>query len=405
VNTATGQRPTTSGVPSAANGANRPRVSRRRVLLFGAVGAAMAGVLIVAVMRRRAAGVQQVPPIAATVQDRAPIEQPAEIEQWERLARDQQELTLKQTAFLQKYGGKLPADVGPELTPEQQAAFVELVKNQGRGARPLFEEYLARSGELLKLRQQLQDFEKRLPQHIALTADDKKSHLTHAVEFLQSKGLTNAQAYALVAKVNVQELLVPGFNIWLYYNGGQFGTWVTQGTARVTPMEHQRMVAEVTQMELSDANGKLKKQQANASDLVNLLNLSDVSRQKLEADLTAARAELRNNAQAAVRASTEANTIYYVVDCKDSLIKRQIIDKTYGLTNPAGGQPLNLLEAKDIGFEATCLKAIKRVVLTPGRFTSDVDFKLAINGPTGRLTILNVERFKTDARFLTIVLE
>ena len=80
----------------------------------------------------------------------------------------------------------------------------------------------------------------------SLVVEVGQRHDRIAVDYLVSRGVPAGTAYRLVSQVALHDGLVPGFRVWTYYANGQFGTWVTKGTATISPAEHQRRLRHLT---------------------------------------------------------------------------------------------------------------------------------------------------------------
>jgi hypothetical protein len=384
---------------------------RRVLALAGVALLLVVGVSVAVHLRHKPVIVQAPPPPSPphAVDPRAVDPLTTLSEDYDKTQQQIEGLRKTQEEVLNNYrkrsGNKLPPNVGADLTAEQRVLLVDAIKNERGNTKGLLQGILERDQRLTQAKSQLREVARKLPDHVTVSTGERQDHLHLAVDYLKTHGLSDAAAFQLVSQVNLQESLVPGFNVWMYFQNGQFGTWVTQGTATVTPHEHNQNMAVVVQRELGDLRDEVKKLAPDVADLQQLYALSERAREALQKESDASKAELRNYAQAVERLKVEADTIQYIVGCKKDLVKDQVIDANYGLTSPRGGKALQLSTTREIPFEASCVKTIKKVVLTPGRFVEKTDFSIQTLGPIGKLTILNPDRFKEGSRFLAIVLE
>lgn len=347
----------------------------------------------------------EVAPAAET--DVAPLTELAS--QFDQLE-SQQAQTNRQIADLlaryQKRGGTLPPGFGPDLTDEQRALLAERIKTERASTKALLEDIIAKDQELTKLKAQSQNVSSRLPSHVVAKEGDRHDRI--AMDFLIKQGVSAAKAYELVSQINLQEMLVPGFRVWTHYQNGQFGTWVTAGTAGITPQQHQQRLTEMLRSERNEAVASLEKTRADLEDTRNIARAAEEALEKTNADLSAMEAAASKEREENSRRAAVENTIRYVVGSKKQLENQKIIDGKMRLkaVDGAGAQALNMLETSDISVDGIAygLKRVKKVTLVPEVFTKDVDYQVTMEGPFARVKILQKDKFAV-ARFVAVVLE
>jgi hypothetical protein len=208
---------------------------------------------------------------------------------------------------------------------------------------------------------------------------------------------------------------VPGFRVWTYYQNGQFGTWVSEGTAGVTPQEHQKRLTEMLYTERNAALADLKRTQADLDDTRQIARRSEAALEQTSVELAAMaqaaeREQAENQRRAADMARREAadDTIRYVVGAKSALVSAKVIDRNLRLRALDGGgaQSLQLTASGSIAIDGAAhgLKRLRRVTLVPEVFTHGVDYQVTFDGLFAKLQILRADKFKT-ARFIVMVLE
>jgi len=336
--------------------------------------------------------------------------------EYERLDR-QQVQTNKQLGDLlaryQRRGGTLPPGLGPELTDEQRALLAERIKTERAGLRTLLQDIIDRDKQLTDLRAQGQQLAGRLP--ASVTAKEGDRHDRIAMDFLIKQGVSAEKAYDIVSKMSLTDALVPGFRVWTYYQNGQFGTWVSEGTAGVTPQEHQKRLTEMLHSERNAAIADLKRTQADLDDTRQIARRSEAALEQTSAELAAMaqaaereQAENQRRAAEAARRDAADDTIRYVVGSKSELVAAKVIDRNLRLRalDGASAQSLQLSATASIAIDGAAhgLKRLRKVTLVPEVFTHDVDYQVAFDGPFAKLQILRTEKFKT-ARFVVMVLE
>jgi len=89
------------------------------------------------------------------------------------------------------------------------------------------------------LQERIRLLQESLPAPYTVQSVDR--HLDVALRYLmENHGLRANQAREAVAQVALVEDLHVGYKIWLLYRDGDFGTYVTQGTASISPGKAQR---------------------------------------------------------------------------------------------------------------------------------------------------------------------
>lgn len=309
-------------------------------------------------------------------------------------------------ARYQKRGGSLPPGFGPDLTDEQRALLAERIKTERAGTKALLEDIIAKDQELTKLRTQLENASERLPSHVVAKEGDRHDRI--AMDFLIKQGVSAAKAYELVSQINLQDALVPGFRVWTHYQNGQFGTWVTAGSAGITPQQHQLRLTEMLRSERNEAIASLEQARADLEDTRTIAKAAEDALEKTNADLAAMEAAATKEREENVRRAAAENTIRYVVGSKKQLENQKIIDGRFRLraVDGAGAQQLNLLETTDISVDGIAygMKRVKKVTLVPEVFTKDVDYQVTMEGPFAKVKILQKDKFAV-ARFLAVVIE
>ncbi|MCK6543190.1 hypothetical protein L6Q79_10975 [bacterium] len=59
---------------------------------------------------------------------------------------------------------------------------------------------------------------------------------------LSKKGVDPKRANELLEQSFLADDLLPGFNVWVYYNDDVFGTFVNQGNVRISPNQFSRII-------------------------------------------------------------------------------------------------------------------------------------------------------------------
>ena len=150
---------------------------------------------------------------------------------------------------------------------KQQAALQEMLdKEENVNYRGLLQKVVDKTDEISKLRDEINNLANKLPAPKRIKPG--QTHFTVAMDYLTTEqGLDKKTAKSLIDRVALIDEVVPGFDIWLYYNDGVFGTFVTQGSSRVSPNKYKYSIRK-EQIEKAEERGK-------QSALDSLVNATD----------------------------------------------------------------------------------------------------------------------------------
>lgn len=308
------------------------------------------------------------------------------------------------TAY-QRRGGTLPPNFGPDLTDEQRAMLAERIREERAGLRNLLQEILDRNKEIQELRRRVADLGARLPAHVVAREGDRHDRI--AMDFLIKQGVSAERAYQLVSQVNLQETMLPGFRVWTYYQNGQFGTWVTQGTAVMSPQEAQRRVRAALESERDEARraaveAKAKADAASKETGV-FIEIAEAERRKAEEER-----KIREAEQELTKAlERERNTIHYAIGSKNELVRLKAITGNMRQVlsfERAGILTLDSSQTSEIRIDGSAygLKRIRRITLVPPVFDPRADVQVTIDGPFAVIRLLNLEKFRRN-QFIVVL--
>jgi hypothetical protein len=400
--------------PAIASAVNPPRQRLTTLQIVGTVAIAVAvfAVGTFAYLRMTAR-----PPVPAPVTAAPPdvvatkAEATAAYDEAERQANVAETERTKKLTDYQKRFGALPDGFGQELTDEQRSLLVDRIRNERADRRSLLQDLLDRDQAISGLKARVKQLASRVPDRVEVQDGDRHDRL--ATDFLIRKGVSKDKAYDLVSAINLQDALVPGFRVWMYYENGQFGTWVTQGTAQMSPQDHARQVLELVatarDSALAERDAALAEGGRLKADLDDTKNIAKAT----EGALRTAEDEGKAFMEAAERQRVANDTLRYVIDSKKQLIARKIINKNLTLLpfpQTAAVATLDVGQSDSLSLtidgSAYGLKKIKKLTVAPGAVSPGLDYRVELSdGPIVRFTILRPEAFKTLAKFFAIVLE
>jgi hypothetical protein len=378
------------------------RVSKGRIVVIAVAAVIVVAAVVTAVVLYRRSGNEPQPTKTTTEAvaeaPAAPVSQlPAvDVEPKEKLAQEYETLQKQADDVTKKLGvtldaykkatnNKLPPSFGADLTDEQRALLEQRIQQERASTRTLLQDVLDRDKQIKALRARAQEISTQLPTGVVVKDGDRHDRL--AVDYLTKRGVTLEQAYALVNSLNLKETLLPGFKVWMFYEKGQFGTWVTQGSAGISPQEHEKRLSKFL-VEERDAAVKEKNR------------LAEVNRE-LEAANKATTEDLKTTAaaqEAAERRIREMSAFRYSVGTKKDLVSARNISKDMRLRLLDGLDVMSLADPKatpTVSIDAAQwgLTKVKKVTLLPELFVPGTDFDTSIAGTVVTIRLRNPGKF------------
>ena len=294
-----------------------------------------------------------------------------------------------------------------QLTEDQKKALEERIKNEKNSSyQALLQEVLDKDKDIKEMNTKLAKLKADLPKPDLAKPND--SHYGMAMRFLKKKGVPEAEAKKLVSRVTILEKLAPGFEVYHFYANGTYGTWVSQGKAKITPNDLMRQEREKVEGERDEAvaqNDKLQEEVASLEDKKKKIEEEIVGLRSERTNLIEERAKLQSDNAVQV---SKLNSLHYVVGTRDKLKADGIIEIPVFAKDRAGKnwrdevftQSLDLRSAKTITIKAADLnlKKIGKVSVVPGSYLKDEHYKLTISEDklTAIIELITVSRFKND---------
>ena len=141
------------------------------------------------------------------------------------------------------------------LNKEQLKLVQEMVtKEQDATYKGLLNQVIDKNNQIQKLSSDLEDIKSKLPKPYVVKGGD--SHYKVCFEYLtKEKNISADKANELLQQTFLADDVLEGFNIWLYYNDGVFGTFVSQGSVRISPNAFKNIIRK-GQIEAAKASGR-----------------------------------------------------------------------------------------------------------------------------------------------------
>ena len=294
-----------------------------------------------------------------------------------------------------------------QLTEDQKKALEERIKNEKNSSyQALLQEVLDKDKEIKELNTKLAKLKAVLPKPDLAKPND--SHYGMSMRFLKKKGVSEADAKKLISHVAILDKLAPGFEVYHFYANGAYGTWVSQGKAKITPNDLMRQEREKVEGERDEAVAQNDKLQEEVVDL-------EGQKKRIEEEIAGLRSERTNLIEERAKLQSDnaaqvskLNSLHYVIGTRDKLKADAVIEIPVFAKDRAGKnwrdeiftQSLDLRSAKTITIKAADLglKKIGKVSVVPGSYIKDEHYKLTISEDklTATVELITVSRFKND---------
>ena len=338
------------------------------------------------------------------------------VEELDKLSHEASSAGAEQTEKLKAAGVK---DIHPDtqtmqLTDEQKQKLEERVKAEKDSSyRALLQEVIDKDKEIADLNDQIAKLKAILPKPDTARSGD--NHYSMALRFLRKKGLSEAKAKSLINKVNIMEKLAPGFEVFHFYSNGVYGTWVSQGRAKVSPSELVRQEREKLEGERDTAVAENEKLQEDVNDLTAEKNRLAGEIDGLRTERTKLIGSMNELTALSEAQKARLNSVHYVVGERTKLKQEGIIVVPIFARDRAGSnwsdkvfdKSVDLRSGDSLTFSAADagVKQIAKVNVVPGSLERDKHYTLTISPDKQSATVklLVKDRFVNEKVVFAVV--
>jgi len=290
------------------------------------------------------------------------------------------------------------------LNPDQAEIIQRRVaQEKDISYRGLLQEVLDLNGQIDGLMEEMQDLRAKLPAPHEVKQGD--SHLKVCLEFLSEKGVTEDEALKLIEQTALTAELLPGFEVWNYYNEGVFGTFVTQGTAKLSPNALARATKRRIDTERQNLIQARNQKEQEVQDLEARRDELNNEIRRLDEERTQMMAQMNEMAERNEGLAKELNTVTYVVATFRDLDRQGVIGKpavgkwaTKDMNKIQNTSSLDLRSEPQITFTAASLGLgrISKILVFPRTFEDGKDYRIVISDDRQSATIVfdQPERFR-----------
>jgi predicted RNase H-like nuclease (RuvC/YqgF family) len=343
----------------------------------------------------------------------------AKIGRLETEVHEKQDELIKLSKLYSDRTGELPPELkGLGLSDDERKIFENKILNEKDASiKSLLKDILKKNREISGLKAEIAKYEASLP--ISHIVTEGESHYQIAMDFLiKEKKVEKERASRLVEEILLFDPLIPGFRVWNFYAGDEFGTFVTQGSAAISPTElrkaPQKNPDDITNRAIDEEKrltAKIKKLRKEKDRLESQIKDLQDEKQKMEKNLN----ELDKQNLEKERL---LNSLFYMVDLEENLLKKGIIKEKRVLGIKLSSPKLKEISPADydkkidlrtdeiieIYANQINLDEIKKVTLYPGFYKKDVDYKVEIEEDKKKaiVTILDTEKFRRDRVVISV---
>ncbi|MBU1936899.1 hypothetical protein KKG05_05820 [bacterium] len=291
------------------------------------------------------------------------------------------------------------------MTPEQAEVLARrIAQEKDLSYRSLLQEVIDLTQEVTEISQEMQEIRGRLrPPYVIQKGE---THFQVAMNFLSGEiGIEEEEALRLIEQEALFPELLPGFEIWNYWGEGVFGTFVTQGSAKISPNELMRRTKRKIDQERRTLTEARDRAQEEVADLEARRTELQQQVEKLDLERTDALKQLNQLSQENVELAGQLNSVVYRVGTFANFQKQGVLHKralgkwrTAELENMTNTKSVDLRQTQEIIFlsgEAGLTK-ISKAILFPRYFTEGTDYRIEIapDKKSGKIIFLKPERFQ-----------
>lgn len=327
----------------------------------------------------------------------------------------QDELINLLKVYSQKTGEPPPAlnELG-HSDEEKRILEDKIINEKDVSIKSLLKDILDKNNEISMLKIEMEKYEALLPKSHIATGEE--THYQIAMEFLlNEKKVKRERALKLVEETVLFHPLIPGFRVWNFYSGDEFGTFVTRGSADISPIELRRAPEKYMGDIRNRAIAEEERLTAQINKLRSVIDQLESQINDLRYEKEVMIKKLSDLDKRSLYMQREINSLFYMVDLEVNLLKRGIIGIRFlGLGSPKlkeilpedFDQKIDLRRKKIIEIHANQFKLskIKKVTLHPRFYKRDTDYKVEIeeNNQKAILTILAIEKFKRERVVISV---
>lgn len=306
-----------------------------------------------------------------------------------------------------KTGKDIPTANILNLSEKEKRVLEDKIdKEQNVSIKSLIQDLLAKNRDLLMLKERIRGIEKLLPASVIVALGE--NHYQIAMSYLlNQRGVLKNNAQELVEKCMLYDTLLPGFKVWNFYSGDEFGTFITQGGAEVSPNALRRKAkkklidAKDSAIAERDVLAKeIKVLQDTKKSIIFEVNLLSLEKNKLIEKLNIL-------SQKKKEFQKKLNSLFYIVDTQNELKEKGILKggflaalKLSDFSPQHFHKSIDLRKNKTIVLAAKNfnLEKISKINIYPGYYKEGEDYRIEYlkEKKTVLITLISIEKIKNE---------
>ncbi len=284
-----------------------------------------------------------------------------------------------------------------ELTQQIQSLQAKIEELQ--------KEIASKEDMINQLKEENADLLNQIPESFDVQKGD--SHWEIAYDYLtQKKGIPAEEAKRILVDTPLFHPILVGFKVWNYFYGKVYGTFITQGDARIslaTLLRIEKKKIQEEKIKLENEIAMLKKKSEELTEKINELEKNNTELKAQIDNLNKKISDLKSKNQ---ELDSKLNSVYYFADTKENLKAEGKIKGTFlGLAGIKIGEVtsadfqnrIDLRQTQTIELKADDFKVpiIKKVTILPKHIKENVDYRVEIRegGKAAAIILLNKDKF------------
>lgn len=332
----------------------------------------------------------------------------------------EQEINTKQNEvfsllgqYKDKTGQDLPHANMLDLTEEQRKVLEEKVRNEADvSIKSLLSDILEKNQEINELKVRISEVEALLPKPAIVQHGE--NHYSIAMNFLMNeKGLDKEKAMELIERSALFDTLMPGFKVWNFYSGEDYGTFVTQGDAPISPNEVNRRakkkLIDAKDQAIAEKNqlaGEITTLEEKKKEIIGQLDLLAQEKQNLLTKMSELSTEN-------IEMQDQINSLYFLAQKRKDLKDQKIIrggflksTKLDTIDPELFKDYIDLRQTQQIVLFANTfdVRTFSKISLYPKFYKENVDYKIIFEEENQKaiIEILNPEKMKAERIVISI---
>ena len=332
----------------------------------------------------------------------------------------EQEINTKQNevfSLLGKYkdqtGQDLPHANMMDLSEEQKKVLEEKIRTESDvSIKSLLSDILEKNREIDELKTKVLEVEALLPKPAIVSKGE--NHYSIAMNFLMGeKQLDKDTAMNLIERSALFDTLMPGFKVWNFYSGDDYGTFVTQGDAPISPNEVNRRakkkLIDAKDQAISEKNrlaSEITLLEEKKKEIIDQLELLSQEKQNLLSRMSELSSEN-------VDMQDQINSVFFLAETRRELKDKKILKGGFLRSTKLDNiEPALFKDSIDLRvtqkiilFANTFnLSSISKITLYPGFYKEDTDYRVIFeeNNQKATVEILKPEKMKAERIVIAI---